>query len=59
MSQQYTKGIPMDTDPLLAENSDLLVPTQAAVRSYVDNKYVTTQVAQSTADIAKLVLMGF
>jgi hypothetical protein len=36
--QGYTKGIPIDTDVNLALNSDLLVPSQKAVKTYVDNK---------------------
>jgi len=36
--QGYTKGIPIDTDVNLALNSDLLVPSQKAVKTYVDSK---------------------
>lgn len=35
MAQGYTKGIPVDIDPTLSANSNLLVPSQAAVVSYV------------------------
>ena len=35
MSQGYTKGVPIDTDTLLTLNSDLLVPSQKAVKAYV------------------------
>ena len=35
--QGTTKGVPIDTDPLLANNSDLLVPSQKAVKTYTDN----------------------
>jgi hypothetical protein len=34
MAQGTTKGVPIDTDPLLAADSDLLVPSQKAVKSY-------------------------
>lgn len=34
MAQGTTKGVPIDTDPTLANNSDLLVPSQKAVKSY-------------------------
>jgi hypothetical protein len=37
MAQGTTRGIPIDTDPLLAADSDLLVPSQKAVKSYIDN----------------------
>jgi hypothetical protein len=35
MSQSYTKGIPISTDATMALNSDLVVPSQAAVVAYV------------------------
>lgn len=35
MSQSYTRGVPVDTDPNMVGNSNLLVPSQAAVVSYV------------------------
>ena len=38
MAQGTTKGVPIDTDPLLANNSDLLVPSQKAVVSYLGTK---------------------
>jgi hypothetical protein len=34
MAQGTTKGVPIDIDPLLAADSDLLVPSQKAVKSY-------------------------
>ena len=34
MAQGTTKGVPIDTDPLLTADSDLLVPSQKAVKSY-------------------------
>lgn len=36
MSQGFTKGVPVDTDVNLAANSDLLIPSQKAVKTYVD-----------------------
>jgi microcystin-dependent protein len=36
MSQGYTKGIPIDNDGTLSANSDFLVPSQKAVKTYVD-----------------------
>jgi hypothetical protein len=38
MAQGTTRGIPIDTDPLLANDSDLLVPSQKAVKAYADTK---------------------
>lgn len=37
MSQGTTKGVPIDIDPLLSANSDLLVPSQKAIKTYADN----------------------
>lgn len=38
MSQGYTKGTPIDTDPTLSANSNLVTPSQAAVVVYVNNQ---------------------
>lgn len=38
MAQGSTKGIPIDTDGTLSDNSDLLVPSQKAVKTYADTK---------------------
>lgn len=38
MAQGFTRGVPIDTDPSLAANSNLLVPSQYAVRQYVTNQ---------------------
>jgi len=35
MSQGYTRGTPIDTDPTLSANSDLVAPSQAAIVAYV------------------------
>jgi hypothetical protein len=37
MAQGTTRGVPIDTDPTLAADSDLLVPSQKAIKTYVDN----------------------
>lgn len=37
MGQGFTKGIPLDTDGTLSSNSDQLVPSQKAVKTYVDS----------------------
>lgn len=43
MAQGTTRGIPIDTDPLLANDSDLLVPSQKAVKTYADTKVPQTR----------------
>lgn len=49
MSQSYTKGIPVDTDPNMTANTNLLVPSQAAVVAYVANQLSTGAVSSVTA----------
>ena len=49
MSQSYTKGIPVDTDPSMAANTNLLVPSQAAVVAYVATQISTGTVNSVTA----------
>jgi hypothetical protein len=36
MSQGFTKGTPIDTDPTLSLDSDIVVPSQKAIKDYVD-----------------------
>ena len=43
MAQGTTKVVPIDIDPLLANNSDLLVPSQKAVKTYADTKVPQTR----------------
>lgn len=43
MSQGFTRGIPIDTDPTLSLNSDLVVPSQKAIKDYVDTGLNTKQ----------------
>lgn len=38
MAQGFTKGVPIDTDATLSANSNLLVPSQYAVRTYVTSQ---------------------
>ena len=40
MAQGTTKGVPIDVDPLLAADSDLLVPSQKAIKTYVDTNFL-------------------
>lgn len=37
MAQGYTKGIPISTDPTMSANSDLVVPSQAAIVAYINS----------------------
>jgi len=39
MSQGFTKGTPIDTDPTLSLNSDIVVPSQKAIKSYLTVNY--------------------
>jgi len=41
MSQSFTKGIPIDYDGTLSADSNLLVSSQRAVKTYVDNGLAT------------------
>ena len=43
MSQGFTRGVPIDTDPTLSLDSDLVVPSQKAVKDYVDTGLNTKQ----------------
>jgi len=45
MSQGYTKGTPIDTDVTMSLNSDIVVPSQKAVKSYVSTNYQPTLVS--------------
>ena len=47
MAQGTTRGVPIDIDPLLAADSDLLVPSQKAVKTYIDNGLVNKQDAST------------
>jgi hypothetical protein len=48
MAQGFTKGVPVDTDINLSADSNLLVPSQHAIKTYVDNK-TTGSVSSVTA----------
>jgi hypothetical protein len=63
MAQGTTKGVPIDIDPTLAADSDLLVPSQKAVKAYVNNQYeglvtaaVTHYSSSTTLDIADYIV---
>ena len=50
--QGYTKGIPIDTDANLTADSDFLVASQKAVKSYVDNQVTSGVPDGDKGDIA-------
>jgi hypothetical protein len=56
MAQGTTRGVPIDTDPTLAADSDLLVPSQKAIKTYVDNSNVnqveTSRTISTTAPLS-------
>ncbi len=43
MAQGTTKGVPIDVDPTLAADSDLLVPSQKAVKTHVNTAVSSKQ----------------
>jgi len=45
MAQGFTRGTPIDTDPTLSLNSDIVVPSQKAVKSYLSSNYQPTLVS--------------
>ena len=61
MSQGFTSGIPISTNGTLSENSDFLVPSQKAVKTYVDSGFggldlATTLVAGNTTSGTDIVV---
>jgi hypothetical protein len=54
MSQGFTRGVPIDTDPNLSLDSDLVVPSQKAVKTYVDTGLNTKQDALTTTKSVKI-----
>lgn len=49
MSQGFTRGIPISTDATMSANSDLVVPSQAAIVAYVANQIPLGGVTAVTA----------
>jgi hypothetical protein len=43
MAQGTTKGVPIDIDPTLSTDSDLLVASQKATKAYVDTELLSKQ----------------
>jgi hypothetical protein len=48
MAQGTTRGVPIDIDPLLAADSDLLVPSQKAVKAYAQPQLNGTGFVKAT-----------
>jgi hypothetical protein len=55
MSQGFTRGVPIDTDPNLALDSDLVVPSQKAIKDYVDTGLNTKQDTLTDTKSVKIV----
>ena len=58
MAQGFTRGVPIDTDPTLANNSNLLVPSQYAVVQYVTNQLSTISAVTSVTASTPLASTG-
>jgi hypothetical protein len=58
MAQGFTRGVPIDTDPTLANNSNLLVPSQYAVVQYVANQLSTISAVTSVTASTPLASTG-
>ena len=52
MAQGTTRGVPIDTDPTLAPNSDILVPSQSAVKGYAVPQTRTITINGVTFDLS-------
>ena len=50
MTQGPTKGVPIDTDPTLGLNSNQVVPSQAAVVTYVTNAVQNTALPSTSTE---------
>jgi len=50
MSQSFSKSVPIDTDINLAADSNLLVPSQKAVKAYVDNNIINGAITSITVN---------
>ena len=54
MTQGTTKGVPIDTDPTMALNSNQVVPSQAAVVTYVGAQVATKLPIASGVSVGKI-----
>ena len=50
MSQGFTKGAAIDTDGTLSANSDFLIPSQKAVKTYVDTEIAAVSAVSTVTD---------
>jgi len=51
MAQGTTRGVPIDVDPTLAADSDLLVPSQKAIKTYVDTNFLNPSDLSATTPL--------
>jgi len=58
MAQGFTRGIPIDTDGTLSADSDFLIPSQKAIKTYVDTEISGTTLFRevSIADATSITL---
>jgi hypothetical protein len=54
MAQGFTRGVPIDTDPTMSLDSEIVVPSQSAVRDYVANNAVIPNAPISGATKTKI-----
>lgn len=54
MAQGFTKQVPIDIDSNLSLNSDMLVPSQKAIKSYVDNKFGSNSIQVDSSNAGTL-----
>ena len=58
MSQGFTRDIPIDTDGTLSANSDFVVPSQKAVKTYVDTEIAAIVTGLADGDYGDVVVSG-
>jgi hypothetical protein len=58
MAQGFTKGVPIDTDPTLSSDSDLLVASQKATKAYVDTELLSSINLTTTGNSGPATLVG-
>ena len=58
MAQGFTRGTPIDTDPTLSLDSDLVVPSQKAVAAYVANEIAANSGVNSVGAIGPITSSG-
>lgn len=58
MTQGYTKGVPIDTDGTLSLNSNALVPSQAAVVTYVGSQIASSGAVTSVTGTANRITIS-